>query len=169
MSIRKISLTLAVLGTVFIFQQSAMSQFHLPGGGFSIFLILVFAWSAISTTDVALVIGFSSGILLDLVQGSDAPFGQWTLIIVLVSYAVSYLSFGDANPLGIVFVVIAANLSAQIFFLASGALLGVQVGALGQILLTLIGTSIWTLVITPILLPLFTKMHESIFNTRASL
>ena len=169
MSTRKVALSLAVLTIFFVIQESAMSQFRLPGGGFSIFLILVFVWSAISASEIALVIGFAAGFMLDLVQASDSPFGQWTLILILVCYLVSYVGFGDTNPLGVVFIVIAANFAAQVLFLASGALLGVQIGALGQILITLVGTSIWTLVFTPMVLPLFSKLHEFIFDTRASL
>jgi len=108
---------------------------------------------------------------LDLAQGSDGPIGQWTLILVLVCYAVSYFGEGNinGNPLGIVFFVVSANFVAHILFLASGTLLGVQVGSLGQVLLTLFGTSLWTLAITPILLPVFSKAHEIIFDSRTSL
>ena len=168
---RKIAVGFSLLAAVFIFQESVMNQFRLPGSGFSVFLILVFTWSSISTPEIALLTGFSAGILLDLAQGSDGPIGQWTLILVLVCYGVSYFGEGNinGNPLGIVFFVVSANFVAHILFRASGALLGVQVGSLGQVLLTLFGTSVWTLAITPILLPVFSKAHEIIFDSRTSL
>jgi rod shape-determining protein MreD len=157
---------LSILLVFFVLQEGFLNQFHLVGGGFSLFFILIFVWSAISIQDNALMLGFIAGFLLDLAQGSDAPVGLWTLIMVLTCYLVSYFSYGDAAPIGIVAIVTVANFAAQILFLTMGALLGIQVGDLVEVLITLIGTSVWTLVVTPIFLPLFTSLHNFTLKAR---
>jgi hypothetical protein len=57
----------------------------------------------------------------------------------------------------------------EIAYVASGALLGVSSGSLIQILITLFGMSIWALLISPILLPIFSRLHAIIFDSRLSL
>jgi hypothetical protein len=65
--------------------------------------------------------------------------------------------------------VVIANLTTGLLFLASSALLGVTTGSFTQILLTLLGNSLWTLVLTPIVLPVFSFMHNFVFETRSAL
>jgi hypothetical protein len=90
--------------------------------------------------------------------------------MIIVCYAVSYLGYGNeninGNPIGVVFFVVTANLVAKLLFLASGALLGVTTASLGQILQILIGNSLWTLVVAPIVLPVFSSMHSFVFEMR---
>ena len=109
---------------------------------------------------------------MDMAQNSDGPVGQWTLIMILVCYGVSYLGYGDGNisgnPIGVIFFVVSANLASELLFIASGALLGVTVGSFGQVLITLLGNSLWTLVVAPIVLPVFSFLHNFVFETRSA-
>jgi rod shape-determining protein MreD len=170
---RQLSLSAPIIFFVYLFQEAVVNQFKLPGGGFSLFMIFALLWAVISTPEIAALTGFAAGILMDMSQSSGGPVGQWTLIMILVCYGVSYLGYGDGNingnPIGVVFFVVTANLSAEICFLASGVLLGVATGSFSQILLTLVGNSIWTIVITPIALPVFSFLHNLVFETRSSL
>ena len=70
---------------------------------------------------------------------------------------------------GIVFFVVVANFFVEIAYLVTGALLGVATGSFGQIVLTLFGMSIWALLVSPIMLPLFTRLHGLIFDSRSAL
>ena len=168
---RQISLSAPIFLIIYLFQEAAMNQFKLPGGGFSLFVIFALVWAVLSTPEIAALTGFSAGILMDMSQSSGGPVGQWTLIMIIICYAVSYLGYGDGNingnPVGVVFFVVSANLAAEVLFIASGALLGVTTGSFGQVLITLLGNSAWTLVITPIVLPLFSYLHNMVFETRA--
>ena len=168
---RQISLSTPIFLSIFVVQEALISQFRLPGGGFSILLIFALTWSVLSQAEVAAVIGFASGLLMDLSQSSSGPFGQWTLIMLLAGYAISYIGYGDdnvhANAIGIVFFVVAATFFVEIAFLISGALLGVSVGSIAQVALTLIGMSLWSLLVAPIMLPLFTKLHALVFDSRS--
>jgi rod shape-determining protein MreD len=158
---------------VFVIQESVVSQFRLPGGGFSILMIFALTWAVLSETEVAAVIGFAAGFLMDLSQSAAGPFGQWTLLMLLAGYSISYIGFGDdhvqANAIGIIFFVVIANLLVEIAYLATGALLGVSSGSFVQVLITLLGMSIWALLISPLLLPAFTRLHAIIFDSRSAL
>ena len=136
-------------------------------------VIFALTWAVLSEFEVAAVIGFAAGFLMDLSQSAAGPFGQWTLIMLLAGYAISYIGYGDdnvhANAIGIIFFVVVANLLVEVAYVASGALLGVSVGSLGQVLITLFGMSIWVLLVSPVLLPIFTRLHALIFDQRSAL
>lgn len=168
---RQISLSAPIFLIVYLFQEAVINQFKLPGGGFSVFVIFALAWAVISTPEVAALTGFGAGILMDMSQSAAGPVGQWTLIMILICYAVSYLGYGDdninGNPIGVIFFVVTANLASQVLFLASGALLGVATGSFGQVLITIFGNSLWMLAFTPIVLPFFSLLHNFIFEKRS--
>ena len=170
---RQISISAPIFLVIYVIQESVIAQFRLPGGGFSIMMIFALTWAVLSEFEVAAVIGFAAGFLMDLSQTAAGPFGQWTLIMLLAGYAISYIGYGDdnvhANAIGIVFFVVAASLLVEIAYVVSGALLGVSSGSFGQILITLLGMSIWTLLVSPILLPIFSRLHAMIFDSRSAL
>ncbi len=170
---RQISVATPIFLLIFLVQEAVISQFRLPGGGFSILLIFALTWAVLSQPEVAAVIGFTSGILMDLSQSAGGPFGQWTLIMLLAGYAISYIGYGDdnihANAIGIVFFVVIANFFVEIAYLITGALLGVSIGSMDQIVTTLFGMSMWALLVSPIVLPVFTRLHVMIFDSRLPL
>ena len=170
---RQISVATPIFLLIFLIQEAVISQFRLPGGGFSILLIFALTWAVLSQPEVAAVIGFTSGILMDLSQSAGGPFGQWTLIMLLAGYAISYIGYGDdnihANAIGIVFFVVIANFFVEIAYLITGALLGVSIGSMDQIVTTLFGMSMWALLVSPIVLPVFTRLHVMIFDSRLAL
>ena len=170
---RQFSIATPVFLLIFLIQEAVVAQFRLPGGGFSILLIFALTWAVLSQPEVAAVIGFAAGILMDLSQSAGGPFGQWTLIMLLAGYSISYIGYGDdnihANAIGIVFFVVIATFCVEIAYLISGALLGVAIGSLGQVLITLFGMSVWALQVSPIMLPVFTRLHALIFDSRSSL
>ena len=170
---RQVAISAPIFLFMFIIQEAVISQFRLPGGGFSILMIFALTWAVLSQSEVAAVIGFSSGLLMDLSQSSAGPFGQWTLIMLLAGYLISYVGYGDdnvhGNAIGIVFLVVIANFLAEISFLVTGALLGVAAASFDQILITLFGMTLWALLISPILLPIFTRLHVLTFNSRSAI
>jgi len=170
---RQISTATPIFLMMYVIQESVVSQFRLPGGGFSIVMIFALTWAVLSETEVAAVIGFAAGFLMDLSQSAAGPFGQWTLIMLVAGYAISYIGYGDdnvrANATGIIFFVVLANLAVEIAYVATGALLGVALGSFVQILITLFGMSIWALLVSPILLPVFSRLHALIFDSRSTL
>ena len=170
---RQISIATPIFLMIFVIQESVISQFRLPGGGFSVLMIFALTWAVLSETEVAAVIGFAAGLLMDLSQSASGPFGHWTLLMLLAGYVISYIGYGDdnvqANATGIIFFVVIAILLVEITYVASGALLGVSAGSFVQVLITLFGMSIWALLVSPILLPIFTRLHALVFDSRSTL
>jgi len=166
---RQVTSSIVLFLFFYTIQESLMSQVRLPAGGFSIFIIFALVWSALSTPEVGAVVGFAAGFLVDLSPSSSGPVGQWTLIMILTCFGIAFLGFGDdkslGNPITIVFLVVFGVSISEVAFLLTGALLGVNLGSLSQIFIILIGMSLWTLLITPFTLPIFSRLHAFTFDT----
>ena len=80
---RRFSIAVPIFLSMYVLQEAIISQFRLPGGGFSLLLIFALTWAVMSEPEVAAVIGFAAGFLMDLSQSAAGPFGQWTLIMLL--------------------------------------------------------------------------------------
>ena len=157
----------------YLIQESVVSQFHLLGGGISIFLLFALVWSVLSTPEVAAATGFAAGVMMDLSQSSSGPVGQWALIMITICYAISFLGYGDesihGSPAGIVFLVVAGCVASEILFLVSAALLGISTGNAWHLFFTILGSAMWAVIFTPIFLPLFSYLRSNAMDTRSSL
>ena len=151
-------------------QEAVVNQLSFPAGGFSIFLILALIWAALSTPVVAASVGFGAGILLDLSPSTSGPLGHWTLILVLMSYAISFFSYGDenmrGNPLSLILMVSLAQAIILFSYLVTGFLLGNSATSFAQSAITIIGSGFWTLVVTPLMLPAVAWLHDLAFDSR---
>lgn len=166
---RRFLFSFPIFLVVYLLQEGFVTQMRLPAGGLSIMLVFTFAWAAMSTPEIGALTGFGAGLLMDLSQTTPGPLGQWTLVMILVSFVISFLSYGDdhvrANPLNIVFLVVVGVLGAQIAFALFGLLLGQQLGSIGHALFICAGSAFWSGVATPLLLPIIAKLHAIVFGT----
>lgn len=155
---------------VYLGQLMIIDQVHLPFGGFSVFLIFTLCWSALSTPEVGAIVGFCAGLFMDFAPSSNGPIGQWALILAATGFAIAFLRYGDdtlrSNPLSLVVFVAAAVAVAVTLYIAFNALLGTDVGRVSQLLRTVIGNALWTLAIAPFVLPVASRLHRAIFETR---
>lgn len=142
---------------------------RLPAGGFSLILIFTLIWASMSTPEIGALTGFGAGLLMDLSETAPGPLGHWTLVLILVSFVISFLSYGDdhvrANPLNIVFLVVAGVIGAQVLYALFGLLLGQQLGSALQVIFICLGTAFWSAVVTPLLLPMVSRLHALVFGT----
>ncbi|CAB5049271.1 MAG: hypothetical protein F2927_02675 [Actinobacteria bacterium] len=53
-----------------------------------------------------------------------------------------------------------------VLYVFAGALLGMDLGSSFQLMKTIIGNGVWTLAVTPFLLPIVSRLHGLIFETR---
>jgi uncharacterized membrane protein len=170
MLLRRSVITGTIFLLLFITQEAVISQLSFPAGGFSIFLILTLLWAALSTPEVAAAVGFGAGILLDLSPSTSGPLGHWTLILVLISYAIAFFSYGDenmrGNPLSLILMVTLAQVIVLISYLVTGFLLGNSATGFAQTAITIIGSGGWTLVVTPLMLPAVAWLHDLAFDSR---
>lgn len=166
---RRFLFSFPIFFTVYLLQEGFVTQMRLPAGGFSLVLIFTLAWAAMSTPEIGALTGFGAGLLMDLSETTAGPLGHWTLILILVSFLVSFLSYGDdhvrANPLNIVFLVAVGVVGAQVAYAIFGLLLGQELGSILQILFICLGTAFWSAIVTPLLLPIISRLHALVFGT----
>jgi rod shape-determining protein MreD len=168
---RQFSISSLVFVIIFLIQESVINQLRLPGGGFSLPLLIALTWAALSTPTVGALTGFISGFLMDLSQSSNGAMGHSTLLMILACYAVAFLGFGNdnvrGNPITNVFLVSAASVLTLIAFVITGFLLGVSVGSFSIVLVTIAGNGVWALLVTPLILPVVTRLHRTLFGNQA--
>jgi len=155
---------------VFIIQEALLTQIRLPLGGFSLLLIFSLCWAALSTPEIGAITGFGAGLLMDLAPSASGPVGQWTLIMIIVCFGIAFLRYGDeslrGNPLSVVLIVDAGVIVTLTVYVLLGAILGVELGTTPEILKTILGSGLWTLIAAPLVLPVASRIHSIIFETR---
>ena len=168
---RRFFISLPIFTLIYVLQESVVTQFKLFGGGFSLFLIFALLWSALGTPEMGALTGFGAGLLMDLSQSASGPMGQWTLIMILAGFTVSYLGYGDdnfrGNPISLVFTVAAAVVVIRIIYLTLGLLLGSDIGSTWSVLVSLFSSAFWSAAIAPLLLPVVTRIHEALFDVKS--
>jgi rod shape-determining protein MreD len=173
MSTRKISLTALLFLAVYVIQEAFVTQFHFIGGGFSLFLIFALLWAALSTPDIGALAGFASGFLIDLSQSTSGAVGQWTFVLILVGFGISYLGLGyenvRMNPFTITLLVTAAVVVARALYVLLSLLLGQEIGKISSILISLLIGALWSAAIVPILMPLVARTYDFIDDSRLRL
>jgi rod shape-determining protein MreD len=156
---------------MFVLQESVISQFKIFGGGISLFLIFTLLWAALGSPELGAVTGFGAGLLMDLSQTTSSPMGQWTLIMILAGFAISYLGYGDdnfrGNPISLVIIVAVAVPLTRLVYLVIGLMLGGEIGSVLQTFLSLLSSALWSVAIVPLLMPMVTRMHGALFEEQS--
>ena len=170
MSTRKISLSALLFLVVYVLQEAFVTQFHIAGGGFSLFLIFALLWAALSTPDIGALTGFAAGFLIDLSQSTSGALGQWTFVLILVGFGISYLGLGyenvRMNPITITLLVTASVVVVRALYVLLSLLLGQEVGKFTSILTSLLIGALWSAAIVPILMPLVARAYDFIDDSR---
>jgi len=170
MSPVRIASTLGFFFALFVLQESAVSLIHFPISGFSLYLAIAISLIAFEDHNGAIVTGFLAGLVLDLSPTSNAPFGQWALILTSIGFlfAVNRDSIADLTSSPITFVIfVAGGVSiALVAYLIFGTLLGEQNGSIGHISIVLLGNLLWTIIFTPMFLPALERVREYSLTAR---
>jgi len=168
----RIASSLAFFFVLFAVQESAISLIHFPVAGFSLYLAVAIALIAYEDHDGAIIMGFLSGIVLDLSPTSNGPFGQWALILTLIGYvfASNRESIFDATSAPLTFVLlIAFGVSASlIFYLFFGLLLGEANGSFTHDIFVILGNLVWTVIFAPMFLPVMRSFQKALNTSRQS-
>jgi len=164
---RRFLISFPIFVVVYLIQETIVSQFRVFGSGFSLFLIFALLWSALGTPELGALTGFGAGLLMDLSQSSSGPVGQWTLIMILAGFSISYLGYGDdnfrGNPLSLVVIVALAVPITRFLYLILGLMFGGELGSATHIFTSLIASGLWTVAIVPLLMPFVTRIHSGLF------
>ena len=164
---REVALSTMTFGILFLFQEAVINQIHLPLGGFSLILLAALIWSSISEPEIAAVTGFVAGIFMDLSPSNDGPFGQWTLVLVISCFLISYLGYGDdalnSNPAGLILMTSSAVIATLIFYIFIGLLFGLAIGSPFHVVKSLIGFGMWSALISPLVVPVISRAHAIVY------
>ena len=164
---REVALSTVTFGILFLFQEAVINQIHLPLGGFSLILLAALIWSSISEPEIAAVTGFVAGIFMDLSPSNDGPFGQWTLVLVISCFLISYLGYGDdalnSNPAGLILMTSSAVITTLIFYIFIGLLFGLAIGSPFHVVKSLIGFGMWSALIAPLVVPVISRAHAIVY------
>jgi len=165
---RRFLISFPIFAVIFVIQETIVSQFRLFGSGFSLFLIFTLLWSALGTPELGALTGFGAGLLMDLSQSSSGPVGQWTLIMILAGFSISYLGYGDdnfrGNPISLVVIVAIAVPITRLVYLILGLMFGGELGSTLQIFISLMASGLWTVAVVPLLMPFVTRIHSGLFQ-----
>ena len=170
MSGLRVFYTSIFLFLLFIIQEVIIARINFPINGFSLYLAVLMIVLALEDRTGSLVFGFTGGLIMDLSTSADTPFGQWALVMTIIGYlfAVNRETIGDftESPFTFVLFVSAAVSLSLLTFLIVGLMLGQNNGGLihnsGLILINLL----WTLLITPIFLPLIVRIRKLMLDNR---
>ena len=168
---RRFLISFPIFAIVYLIQESIVSQFRIFGGGVSLFIIFALLWSALGTPELGALTGFGAGLLMDLSQTTSGPMGQWTLIMILAGFSISYLGFGDDNfrdnPISLVVIVAIAVPLTRLAYLISGLMFGSELGSTLQIFISLFSSAVWTVAVVPLLMPFVTRIHSTLFEEKS--
>jgi rod shape-determining protein MreD len=165
---REVALSSLTFGLLFILQEAVVNQIHLPLGGFSLILLAALIWSSISEPEIAAVTGFVAGLFMDLSPSTDGPFGQWTLVLVISCFVISYLGYGDdalnSNPAGLILMTATAVIATLILYIVIGSLFGIALGSPFNLIKSLIGFGLWSALIAPLIVPFISRAHAVVYS-----
>ena len=168
---RRFFISFPIFALIYLIQESVVSQFRIFGGGFSLFLVFTLLWSALGTPELGALTGFGAGLLMDLSQTTSGPMCQWTLIMILAGFAISYLGYGDdnfrGNPISLVVIVAIAVPITRLAYLVIGLMFGSELGSTLQVSISLLASALWTIAFVPLLMPFVTRIHSTLFEEKS--
>jgi len=160
----------AFLFFIFAIQESVISRVHLPITGFSLYLAVLICLIALEDRNGAVIMGFIGGLVLDLAPTSQSPFGQWALIFTIIGYLISsnMENVGDftSEPISSVLFIASGAAFALFIYLIAGLALGENIGSFSRALVVVAGNFIWTMLFTPLFLPLIERVREATLTSR---
>lgn len=165
---REVALSTLTFALLFIAQEAFINQVRLPLGGFSLILLAALIWSSISEPEIAAVTGFLAGIFMDLSPSTEGPFGQWTLVMVISCFLISYLGYGDdalnSNPAGLILMTSTAVVATLFFYILIGLLFGLTLGSIPNVIKSLFGFGLWSALVAPIVVPFISRAHSIVYS-----
>ena len=158
------------LFALFVIQELVIARINFPFDGFSLYLAALMIVLSLEDRTGSLVFGFIGGMIMDLSTSADTPFGQWALVLTIIGYlfSVNRETVGDftQNPFTFVaFVSTAVSLSLLVFLII-GIMLGQNNGGFYHNLILIFVNAIWSLLLTPIFLPVVIKVRKLTLTNR---
>jgi hypothetical protein len=155
---------------VFLIQVAGLSIFHLPFGGFSLYLITLIILISLQEGLDCVVIGFIGGFIYDLNPSITSPMCEWALIFTAVGYF--YMSYKPAihdileRPFLGLMVFSLTMISVLVTYQLLSAVFGSNLGNLVSVALEILAAATWTILIGPIILGPLQKFNTLLVSSR---
>lgn len=136
---------------------------HLAWNGVvpNLVLLVVVAAALTQPPQFAMVLGFFSGVALDLVPPADHYAGRWALALVLVAWIASRARQDvRPSPLSVLTTVAASSFVGTSVFALTGLLLRDPLVGVTDMLGVIVVAVLWDLLLTPFVLPLAMKLFR---------
>lgn len=170
MTATRIPLLVSAFGFLFMIQEGFLNRINFYLGGFSLFLAIFITWVVREERTAAITVGFIAGIFADLSPTVEAPFGLWTFILVGIGYLFSAnlrSTFDvDLSPISSALLTAFGVTFALACFAITSSVLGGETGSLVTVLQALFGNAMWTVLLSPIYMPLALRVHEATLTSR---
>jgi rod shape-determining protein MreD len=156
-----------------VLQLSVLSHLSWHGVVPNLVLLVVVGAALVRGAQFGMVLGFTAGVLLDLVPPADHVAGRWALALVLVGYVAGRVAQDtrfDAKPAALVVVatVGATSFLGTSVFALSGVLLRDPPLAVADLLQVIAVAVVWDVLLTPLVLPLVMAMFARLEPERAT-
>lgn len=170
MSGLRVFYTSLFLFALFVIQELVIARINFPFDGFSLYLAALMIVLSLEDRTGSLVFGFIGGMIMDLSTSADTPFGQWALVLTIIGYlfSVNRETVGDftQSPFTFVAFVSTAVTLSLLVFLIIGIMLGQNNGGFYHNLTLIFANAIWSLLLTPIFLPVVIKVRKLTLTNR---
>lgn len=138
---------------------------HLAWNGVvpNLVLLVVVAAALTRGPQFALVLGFTAGVLMDLVPPADHLAGRWALALVVVAWVAGRMRHETRPSVPMVLATVAASsfVGTSVFAL-TGLVLRDPVIGVTEMLGVVAVALVWDLVLTPVVLPLTMRLFDGV-------
>lgn len=159
-ALRLLVVTVLVVVTITL-QVSIFSHFSLRGVVPDLALLVVIAAALVRGPDYAALVGFATGLVLDLAPPADHTAGRWALSFVLVGYLTGLARReGDITVVGTLVIVAAGAFIGTSVFALTGLVLGEGGVDVSTALDVIPLTVAYDVLVTPLVIPLVVMLFR---------
>jgi rod shape-determining protein MreD len=156
--------TIALVVLALVLQVTLFPHMAFHGVVPNLCLLVVVAAALVRGPEQAAVLGFVTGVLLDLAPPADHVAGRWALALVLVGYVAGRMrpepgsgegSRPNVRPsaTAVIATVAASSFVGTSVYAISGLLLQDPVVSVGDLLPVILASVVWDVLLTPLVLP----------------
>ena len=156
---RSIAVSLLLVVVAVVAQTAVFGDGRINPFGVSpaVVIVIVLACARYLDPEPAILLGFTGGMLLDLLGG--APLGLWAMAYTIAVYiAFRFKERADDGPLVIGFGVVALTILANALFLVVGTLFGERFFTSTDVIKLMVVPGFYNLVIAALAFPLITRL-----------
>jgi rod shape-determining protein MreD len=150
----RLAVAMAAVSVALVLQVTLFPHFAWQGIVPNLCLLVVVGAALTRGAQFAAVLGFLTGVVLDLAPPADHIAGRWALALVIVGYVAGRMR-QEVKPtaVAVVSTVAASSFVGTSIFALSGLILGDGAAGFGELLQVILVAVLWDVLLTPFVLP----------------